>query len=53
MDKDIFDAMHEADRMAHDKLKEGIEGFSAALVKLESLLAARLAQLEAHAGAAA
>jgi transaldolase len=52
MDKDVFAAMHEADRMAHDKLKEGIEGFSAALVKLETLLAARLAQLEAHAAAA-
>jgi transaldolase len=52
MDKDVFEAMHAADRMATDKLKEGIEGFSAALVKLEALLAARLAQLEAHAGAA-
>jgi len=36
MDKDIFEAMHASDRMATDKLKEGIEGFSAALVKLES-----------------
>jgi transaldolase len=53
MDKDVFYAMHESDRMAHDKLKEGIEGFSAALVKLETLLATRLAQLESHAGAAA
>jgi transaldolase len=44
--------MHESDRMAHDKLKEGIQGFADALVKLESLLATRLAQLEAHAGAA-
>jgi transaldolase len=52
MDKDIFEAMHAADRMATDKLKEGIEGFSAALVKLEGMLATRLAQLEAHAGAA-
>ena len=50
MDKATFDTMHAADRMAHDKLKEGIEGFSAALVKLESLLAKRLAELEsAHA----
>ena len=48
MDKDIFDAMHATDRMATDKLKEGIEGFSAALVKLESLLAKRLAQLESR-----
>ncbi len=38
--------MHAADRMATDKLKEGIEGFSAALVKLEGLLAKRLAELE-------
>jgi len=28
MDKDIFEAMHATDRMATDKLKEGIEGFS-------------------------
>ena len=46
MDKDVFEAMHAADRMATDKLKEGIEGFSAALVKLEGLLAKRLAELE-------
>jgi transaldolase len=46
IDKATFDAMHAADRMATDKLKEGIEGFSAALVKLESLLADRLAKLE-------
>ncbi|MFY9854412.1 MAG: transaldolase [Terracidiphilus sp.] len=52
MDKATFDRMHAADRMATDKLKEGIEGFSAALVKLESLLAKRLAELEARAPAA-
>src|ERR1700691_1805991 len=46
VDKATFDSMHAADRMATDKLKEGIEGFSAALVKLESLLANRLAELE-------
>jgi transaldolase len=46
VDKATFDAMHAADRMATDKLKEGIEGFSSALVKLEGLLAARLAELE-------
>jgi transaldolase len=51
MDKDVFEFMHEGDRMATDKLKEGIEGFSAALVKLETLLAARLAEVEAHAPA--
>jgi len=52
VDKATFDAMHEADRMATDKLKEGIEGFSAALVKLETLLAKRLAELESRAPAA-
>jgi len=46
MDKDVFDFMHDGDRMASQKLKEGIEGFSTALVKLESLLASRLAALE-------
>ena len=52
MDKATFDRMHAADRMATDKLKEGIEGFSAALVKLETLLAARLAALESRTPAA-
>jgi transaldolase len=52
VDKVVFDAMHAADRMATDKLKEGIEGFSAALVKLESLLAQRLAELETRSAAA-
>ena len=52
VDKDVFDAMHAADRMATDKLKEGIEGFSAALVKLEGLLAARLAAIETRVPAA-
>src|SRR5579863_3772379 len=51
MDKATFDRMHAADRMASDKLTEGIEGFSAALVKLESLLAKRLAELEQRAPA--
>jgi len=46
MDKDVFEFMHDGDRMATDKLKEGIEGFSAALVKLETLLAKRLTELE-------
>jgi transaldolase len=51
VDKAAFDRMHAADRMATDKLKEGIEGFSAALVKLETLLAKRLAELESRATA--
>jgi transaldolase len=52
VDKATFDKMHAEDRMANDKLKEGIEGFSSALVKLESLLAARLAALESRTPAA-
>ena len=47
MDKDVFEFLHDSNRMASDKLKEGIEGFSAALVKLETLLAKRLAEIEA------
>jgi transaldolase len=46
MDQATFEKMHAADRMAHDKLKEGIEGFSKSLEDLEKLLANRLAQLE-------
>jgi len=52
MDRTAFDRMHKADRMATDKLQEGIEGFSAALEKLEGLLAARLAALESRTPAA-
>jgi len=48
MDESTFEKMHEEDRMAHDKLKEGIQGFSDALVKLETLLANRLAALESR-----
>jgi len=47
VDKATFDKMHAADRMASDKLKEGIDGFSAALEKLEAYLAKRLTELEA------
>ncbi len=46
MDKNTFDAMHLSDRMASEKLDEGIKGFSKALVTLEELLTARLAKLE-------
>jgi transaldolase len=45
MDKTTFDKMHAENRMAHDKLKEGIEGFSKALEELEQLLEKRLAEL--------
>ena len=47
MDQATFEKMHAADRMAHDKLKEGIEGFSKALEELEQLLAKRLKELAA------
>jgi transaldolase len=47
MDQATFEKMHAEDRMAHDKLKEGIEGFTAALEKLEKLLADRLAKMGA------
>ncbi|HEY2857287.1 MAG TPA: transaldolase [Terracidiphilus sp.] len=46
MDQATFERMHAEDRMAHDKLKEGIDGFSKALVNLEGMLAKRLAELE-------
>lgn len=47
VDRETFDAMHAKDRMATDKLAEGIDGFAKALVVLETLLADRLAVLEA------
>ncbi|MGJ0484206.1 MAG: transaldolase [Methylomicrobium sp.] len=46
MDRATFDRMHEENRMATDKLSEGIVGFEKALVSLEDLLAKRLAELE-------
>jgi transaldolase len=45
IDKATFDKMHAADRMANDKLKEGIEGFSKALEDLEKLLEKRLSEI--------
>ncbi len=45
MDQQTFEKMHADDRMAHDKLKEGIEGFSKALEELEQLLEKRLAEM--------
>src|SRR6202167_433365 len=47
IDKATFEKMHAADRMAHDKLKEGIESFTEGLHKLEKLLADRLAKMGA------
>ncbi|MBF2001504.1 MAG: transaldolase [Synechococcales cyanobacterium M58_A2018_015] len=46
MDKATFDKMHAEDRMASEKLDEGIKGFTKALETLETLLAERLARLE-------
>jgi transaldolase len=40
-DEAAFRAAHEADRMANDKLAEGIAGFSKAIVALEKLLGER------------
>jgi transaldolase len=45
MDQTTFEKMHAEDRMAHDKLKEGIEGFSKALEDLENLLEKRLSEI--------
>jgi transaldolase len=42
MNKEIFAKMHAEDRMANEKLKEGIDGFSAALIDLEKLLAEKV-----------
>jgi transaldolase len=46
MDRATFDRMHEENRMAKEKLAEGIDGFEKALVSLEEVLAKRLAVLE-------
>ncbi len=45
MDEATFVAMHAADKMASEKLDEGIKGFSKALVTLEELLTNRLTTL--------
>ncbi|MBT9316061.1 transaldolase [Leptothoe spongobia] len=48
VDKATFDKMHAEDRMASEKLAEGIQGFTKALESLESLLADRLSQLDGN-----
>jgi transaldolase len=48
VDKITFEKMHKSDRMASDKLAEGIDGFTKALISLEKLLAERLARLESE-----
>ncbi len=45
IDKATFEQMHAADRMASEKLAEGISGFTKALENLESLLADRLSKM--------
>ncbi len=45
IDEATFEKMHAEDRMAHDKLTEGIEGFSKALEDLEQLLAKRVSEI--------
>ncbi|MDB4992650.1 MAG: Transaldolase, partial [Myxococcaceae bacterium] len=51
VDEAAFRTMHEADRMAHEKLDEGIAGFSKALVALEKQLGERLESLTGEARA--
>jgi len=46
IDKATFDKMHAEDRMATDKLKEGIDGFSKALEGLEELLAKHVSEMK-------
>ncbi len=46
MDEATFRRMHEEDRMAKDKLHEGIEGFSKAIVTLEKQVRERLAAMQ-------
>ncbi len=46
VDEAAFRRMHEEDRMAKDKLAEGIEGFSKAIVTLEKQVRERLAAIQ-------
>jgi transaldolase len=45
VDLATFNAMHAEDKMANEKLKEGIDGFSKALVDLEAMLEKKLATI--------
>ncbi|HEY9679310.1 MAG TPA: transaldolase [Drouetiella sp.] len=49
MTKEVFDKMHDADKMAKEKLDEGIKGFSDALVELEQFLEKRISELSVNA----
>ncbi|WAL61816.1 transaldolase [Thermocoleostomius sinensis] len=48
VDQATFEQMHAADRMASEKLDEGIKGFAKALETLEQLLITRLERLEGN-----
>ncbi|MGB3420451.1 MAG: transaldolase [Dolichospermum sp.] len=48
IDQATFEQMHNGDRMASDKLAEGIDGFTKALISLEQLLTERLTRLESQ-----
>jgi len=52
MDQATFERMHAENKMAKDKLAEGIDGFSKAIVQLEEMLAKRLVELESTGRAA-
>ena len=47
MNEALFRQMHEEDKMSKEKLEEGIQGFSKALVQLEQMLELRLVALAA------
>jgi transaldolase len=49
MDEATFRKMHDVDRMAKEKLDEGIQGFSKAIVALEKLMAERIKALDGKA----
>jgi transaldolase len=49
VDEATFRKMHAADQMAHEKLDEGIQGFSKAIVALEKLLEERYKALDGKA----
>ncbi len=45
MNKETFDRMHAENKMANEKLAEGIQGFSEALIELETYLESRISEL--------
>jgi len=53
MTEAVFRKMHDEDKMAKEKLDEGIQGFSKALVSLEKALAERLASMSGARSSAA